>query len=161
MEKRLSVRVLAVLLFTLAGIVHAQSTVFTGTCDISQVSYTTTNSVSKTIVSTTFTDVPNTVVNFVVNVGGCAKIDFSTSIVSDSQGPLIFRVLFDTSTGVVIVPGEIRLNPTSEGSLFSASFILPIEDGLGAGNHNVRIQWRSSQPSTVLSSKTSVITYHD
>ena len=100
MEKRLSVRVLAVLLFTLAGIVHAQSTVFTGTCDISQVSYTTTNSVSKTIVSTTFTDVPNTVVNFVVNVGGCAKIDFSTSIVSDSQGPLIFRVLFDTSTGI-------------------------------------------------------------
>jgi hypothetical protein len=161
MEKRLSVRVFVVLLFTLAGVVHAQDPVYTGTCDISQISYTTTNAVSKTVVSTRFTDVPNTVVNFIVNVGGCAKIDFSTSIVSDSQEPLIFRVLFDTSTGVVIVPGEIRFSPTSEGSLFSASFILPLEDGLGAGNHNVRIEWRSPQPSTVLSSKTSVITYHN
>jgi hypothetical protein len=67
MEKRLSVPLIAVFLSTIVGIVHAQSTVFTGTCDISQISYTSTNSVSKTVVSTTFTDVPNTVVNFIVN----------------------------------------------------------------------------------------------
>ena len=153
------------LLFILAlaheGIVRAQSPVFTGTCDINQISYTATDSSSDTAVSRTFSDVPHTISNFVVNVGGCARIDFSASIASESQEPLIFRVLLDQNTGVEIVPGEIRFDPASGDRHFSASFILPLEDGLGAGGHNVRIQWRSPEPRTVRISQTSVVTYHN
>jgi hypothetical protein len=92
---------------------------------------------------------------------GCLKIDFSSSIASKSEGPLILRVLFDQNPKVVIVPGEIQLNVTSEGNDFNASFILPLEDGLGPGNHNVRIQWRSQQPRSVVTSQTSVVTQHN
>jgi len=161
MKRRLSVHMLVVLVFTLAGSVCAQTTVFTGTCDVNQISYTATDSVSETIVSTTFTGVPNTAFFFNVTDGLCAKIDFSASIASGSQSRLTLRLLFDENPEVVILPGEIQLNPTSEGRNFSASFILPLEDGLAAGNHNVRIQWRSQHPTTVMSSNTRVVTYHN
>jgi hypothetical protein len=135
--------------------------VYTGTCDVSQISYTATNAVSTTVLSTTFTYVPNTVVNFTVGVGECLKIEFSTSIVSPPKQPLIFRALFDTSASVVVVPGQIRLNPASQDSHFTASFILPLEDGLGPGGHNVKIQWQSPQSGAVVASGTSVIVHHN
>jgi len=150
-----------VLALTLGDVVSAQSPVFTGNCDVTRISYTATDSASNAVVSTTFSDVPNTVSNFIVDVGGCARIDFSASIASESQKPLIFRVLFDQNAAVVIVPAEIRFDPASEDHHFSASFILPLDDGLGAGYHNVRIQWRSSEPRAVRISKTSVVTTHN
>jgi len=161
MKTYLGVCVLVASMFVLADAARAQTTVFTGTCDITQISYTTTDSVSNTVVSTTFTDVPNTVLYFDVNIGECAKIDLSMTIASDSHGPLFLRLLFDENPNLAIVPSQIELNPTSKASYFSASFILPLENRLGPGNHNVRIQWRSPQPSRVLSGKTSVVTYHN
>jgi len=149
------------LVLALAGIARGQSPVFVGTCNISQISYTATDSVSSTFVPKTFTDIPNTLLFVPVNVGECLKIEFSISIASESEGPLILRVLFDENPDVIIVPGEIRLKPTSEHKHFTVSFILPLEDGLGPGNHNVRIQWRSPEPSRVVSSKTSVVVHHN
>jgi hypothetical protein len=161
MTKHISLCALAVLVLTLASILHAQ-TVYTGTCDVSQISYTATDFVSESVVSTIFTDMPNSVFFFnVTNGGGCAKIDFSASIATKSASRLIFRILFDQDPKVVIVPAEISLPPQAEGGNVTASFILPLEDGLGAGNHNVRIQWRTPQPTTALSSNTRVVAYHN
>lgn len=161
MKKQLGVGLLAVLGFSLTGVVRAQAPVYTGTCNVSQISYVATDAVSGSVVTKAFTDVPNTALNFTVTVGGCLKIDVATTIASESQRPLTLQVLFDGNPGVVIVPGTVEVTPALGGRKFKASFILPVEDGLGAGSHNVTLQWKSAAKDIVLSSKTSVVVYHD
>jgi hypothetical protein len=161
MKKPLSVGLLTVLAFSFAGVVQAQAPVYTGTCDLSQISYVATDAVSGSVVKKTFTDVPNAAVTFTVNVGGCAKIDVATTIASDSQRPLTLQILFDGNPSLVIVPGTIEVTPALGGRKIKASFILPVEDGLGAGSHNVTLQWKSASKDIVLSSKTSVVVYHN
>lgn len=161
MKKHLRVGLVAVMAFSLAGIARAQAPVYTGTCDVSQISYVATDAVSGSIVTKAFTDVPNTALSFTVNVGGCLKIDVASTIASESQRPLTLQVLFDGNPSVIIVPGAVDFTPALGGRKFKASFILPVEDGLGAGTHNVVVQWKSAAKDIVLSSKTSVVVYHN
>jgi|SRR5580692_368243 hypothetical protein len=161
MRMRVIVPTLLVFLSTLVGLGHAENPAFTGTCDISQISYIATGAATRTVVSNTFTDLPGTVLFFNVTNGGCLKIELSTSLVSQEQGPLLLRVVFDQNPKVIIVPGEIRVHASSKHSYLGVTFILPLQDGLEAGNHNVRVQWRSPQARAVVSSKTVVVIHHN
>ena|SRR5437763_5641382 len=115
----------------------------------------------QSLVPQTFVDVPDMAVVFYVALGEAVKVDFSASISSPSRGPLLIRLLFDDNPSLTIEPSKIRINPNSTATRYTATFLLPIENGLGPGNHIVKIQWRSPQPLQVTSSGRVLVVEHN
>jgi hypothetical protein len=82
-------------------------------------------------------------VGFEVAEGQAIKVDFSASLSTQSEYPLQIRMLFDENPSLLIAPARITILPKEKLTHYSATFLLPVENGLGPGGHNVRIQWQS------------------
>lgn len=147
--------------FAYAGPALAQSAVFRGTFDANKISYAAANDPVKAVVAQTFSDVPDMVIFFDVASGQAVRVDFSASIASLSGRPLLLRMLFDEDPNVIIEPVEIRFDPGPALTHVSATFLLPLENGLAPGNHNVRIQWRSTQINRVVASHRTLVVEHN
>ena len=135
--------------------------VTTGTCSITKMSYVTSRDTASTSTSSTaFTALPDMHVYFDVAEGQCVKIEFSMVLSSQTPQFLDVRVLFDAITEPV-APASIRVAaiPFSQYQVFT--FLVPIESGLGPGNHNVQIEVKSSAGGPISTSKRKLTVLHN
>jgi hypothetical protein len=128
----------------------AQSTVLTGTFDANRISYVAADESAKLPVAQGYADVPDTVLFFDVVEGQAVEVDFSASIAAQSEDPLLLRMVLDQNPSKIVAPAGITIRPKTKLPYFSATFLFPVDNGLGPGNHNVRIQWRSRDGSHVV-----------
>jgi hypothetical protein len=139
----------------------AQSAALTGSFDANRISYVAADETAKSLVTRAYADVPDMVVFFEVAQGQAVKVDFSASIAAQSGDPLSLRMVFDENPSLLIAPAKVTIRPTAELMHYSAAFLLPVENGLGPGGHNVRIQWRSSDGSRVVSTHRTLVVQHN
>ena len=121
----------------------AQSTVFTGTFDANRISYVGAEESAKSPVTQDYADVPDMVLFFDVVEGQAVEVDFSASIAAQTEDPLLLRMVLDQNPLLIVAPARITIRPKLKLTYFSATFLFPLDNGLGPGNHNVRIQWRT------------------
>ena len=88
----------------------AQTTV-TGSLDASKISYVAADATLKSFVGQAYADVPDMVVYFDVAEGQAVKVDFSASIASQSEDPLLLRMVFDENPSLLIAPSKITIRP--------------------------------------------------
>jgi hypothetical protein len=138
----------------------AQTTV-TGSFDASKISYVAADATLKSFVGQAYADVPDMVVYFDVAEGQAVKVDFSASIASQAEDPLLLRMVFDENPSLLIAPSKITIRPKDRLNHYSVTFLLPLENGLGPGGHNVRIQWRSSDGESVVSAHRTLVVQHN
>jgi hypothetical protein len=138
----------------------AQTTV-TGSFDTNRISYAAGDETVKSLVAQAYTDVPDMLVWFEVAEGQAVKVDFSASISAQSEDPLLVRMVFDENPSLLIVPAKITIRPKEKLTHYTATFLLPVENGLGPGGHNVRIQWRSSDGRSVVSAHRTLVVQHN
>jgi hypothetical protein len=139
----------------------AQSTALTGTFDANKISYVAADDAAKSLVTQSYSDVPDMLVWFEVIQGQAVKVDFSAAIAGQNENALTLRMVFDENPGLVIEPAKVTLRPTSKLDLFCATFLLPLENGLGPGGHNVRIHWRAQSTSQVVSTHRTLVVQHN
>lgn len=128
--------------------------VTSGTCNVTKMSYVTSRDSAETSISSTFVDLPDMVLFFDVAEGQCVKIEFSTLFGPETVGNIEIRAQFDQipEASTVTVPDQVQITAAPVGyHIFT--FIVPIESGLGPGNHNVRIQIRGSDTGSVVATK--------
>lgn len=139
----------------------AQSTAVTGTFDANKISYVAADDVVKSLVTQGYSDVPDMLVWFDVTQGEAVKVDFSAAIAGQDENPLTLRMVFDENPSLLIEPAKVTLQPTTNSKLFSATFILPLENGLGPGGYNVRMQWRAQNSRQVVSTHRTLVVQHN
>lgn len=139
----------------------AQSPAVTGTFDADKISYTAADEAAKSLVTQGYADVPNMVVWFEVTQGQAVKVDFSAAIAAQDGNPLTLRMVFDENPSLLIEPAKVTLIPTTKSKFVSLTFLLPVENGLGPGGHNVRIQWRAQNMSQVVSTHRTLVVQHN
>jgi hypothetical protein len=88
-------------------------------------------------------------------------VDFSASIAAQSEDPLLLRMVFDENPSLLIAPTKITIRPKEKLMHYTATFLLPGENGLGPRGHNVRIQWRSSDGRSVVSAHRTLAVQHN
>ena len=128
----------------------AQSAVLTGTFSVNRISYVAADESAKSPVTPAYADVPDMVLVFDVVEGQAVEVDFSASIAAQSEDPLLLRMVLDQNPLLIVAPARITIRPKTKLTYFSATFLFPVDNGLGPGNHNVRIQWRSPDWSHVV-----------
>jgi len=138
----------------------AQTTV-TGSFDANRISYVAADATVKSFVGQAYADVPDMVVYFEVTEGQAVKVDFSASIAAQSEDPLLVRMVFDENHSLLIAPTKITIRPKDKLTHYTVTFLLPLENGLGPGGHNVRIQWRSSDGESVVSAHRTLVVQHN
>jgi hypothetical protein len=138
----------------------AQSTAVTGTFDANKISYVAADDAAKSVVTQSYADVPDMLVWFEVTQGQAVKVDFSAAMAGQGNA-LTLRMVFDENPGLLIEPAKVTLQPTGKLELFSATFLLPLENGLEPGGHNVRIQWRTQNTSQVVSTHRTLVVQHN
>jgi hypothetical protein len=121
----------------------AQSTVFTGTFVANRISYVAADESAKSPVTQDYADVPDMVLFFDVVEGQAVEVNFSASIAAQTEDPLLLRMVLDQNPLLIVAPARITIRPKLKRTYFSATFLFPLDNGLGPGNHNVRIQWRT------------------
>jgi hypothetical protein len=152
--------VTAMLALVMGGNGLAQSTV-TGSFDANRISYAAGDETVKSFVAQEYTDVPDMLVGFDVFEGQAVKVDFSASLSAQSDNPLLIRMVFDENPSLLIAPTKIALRPKEKLTHYTATFLLPRENGLGPGGHNVRIQWRSRDGRSVVSAHRTLVVQHN
>lgn len=158
LKVQLAVSIIGVVIGTNA---LAQSTAVTGTFDANKLSYVAAHDAAKSLVTQSYADVPDMLVWFDVTQGQAVKVDFSAAIAGQDENALTLRMVFDENPGLLMEPAKVTFHPTSKLDLFSATFLLPLENGLGPGGHNVRIQWRAQSTSQVVSTHRTLIVQHN
>jgi hypothetical protein len=138
----------------------AQSAV-TGSFDATRISYAAGDGIVKSFVAQAYTDVPDMLVWFEVAEGQAVKVDFSASLSTQSEDPLQIRMVFDENPSLLIAPARITILPKEKLTHYSATFLLPVENGLGPGGHNVRIQWRSQIGRSLVSAHRTLVVQHN
>ena len=138
----------------------AQTTV-TGSFDANRISYVAADGTVKSFVGQAYADVPDMVVYFEVTENQAVKVDFSASIAAQSEDPLLVRMVFDENPSLLIAPTKITIRPKDKLTHYTVTFLLPLENGLGPGGHNVRIQWRSSDGESVVSAHRTLVVQHN
>ena len=162
MNSKLRMRLAGLIVAVLIGSnALAQSTAVTGTFDANKISYIAADEAAKSLVTQNYADVPDMLVGFEVTQGQAVKVDFSAAIAGQDENPLTLRMVFDENPSLLIEPAKVTLRPTTKSTLFSATFLLPLENGLGPGGHQVRIQWRAQNTSQVVSTHRLLVVQHN
>ena len=154
-------KLLLVLTLAFSGSATAQSSTSTRTCDFSQVSYSATDGVTKPAVSNAFSDVPNAAVSFSALNGGCLLIEFSASLTARAAGSFFVRPIIDQDSSITTVPSMISVSASADPRQVRLMFVLPVEQGITAGNHSVKIQIKASRLNALNASGIIVAVHHN
>ena len=143
----------------------AQAQVYTGSCYLPSVTYTASPGAVISEVSTSYSEVPDMVEGFDVSIGECVTIEFSLEVSGPVVKDLFIRAVFDENTDLVMLPQQVRLQAVpdtgSRGVYYQVQFILAVENGLGPGGHNVKIQWKGASGGKVFSRKRTLVVHHN
>jgi len=161
MNSKLRIQLVTIMVALVIGSNSWAQTTVTGSFDANRISYVAADATVKSLVAQTYTDVPDMVVYFEVAGGQAVKVDFSASIAAQSEDPLLLRMVFDENPSLLIAPTKITIRPKEKLMHYTATFLLPLENGLGPGGHNVRIQWRSSDGRSVVSAHRTLAVQHN
>jgi hypothetical protein len=161
MNSKLRMQLVAIMVALVIGSNAWAQTTVTGSFDANKISYVAADATVKSFVGQTYADVPDMVVYFEVTEGQAVKVDFSASIAAQSEGPLLLTMVFDENPSLLIAPTTITIRPKDKLAHYTVTFLLPLENGLGPGGHNVRIQWRSSDGESVVSAHRTLVVQHN
>jgi hypothetical protein len=153
--------VTAIVALAMGNNASAQSIVFTGSFDANRISYVAADEPTKSLVTKAYTDVPDMVVFFEVAQGQAVEVNFSASVAAQSENPVLLRMVFDENPSLIIMPATITIRPKTKLTHYSSTFLLPLENGLGPGGHNVRIQWRTPDGGSVVSAHSTLVVRHN
>jgi len=112
----------------------------TGSCLLTGMKYSVSTDLQKTG-SRAFRDVTGTSVSFTQSQAGCVEVDFSAEAAATPNELLVTQAVLDGST--ICLPADNILasdSPSSDLSSHAMNYICP---GVTAGNHAIKVQFRS------------------
>jgi hypothetical protein len=131
--------------------------VTTGTCTSGAIAYSVATDFQTTR-SGTYRDVPGTSVSFMQGASGCAEVSFSGEAATTPGELMLVRVFLDNNM-LCMPAGNIFASdsPSSDLADRAMNYLCPT---VGAGNHTVRVQWRSRFGGKVaLDFRTTIVRY--
>jgi len=129
----------------------------TGSCVLTGMKYSVSTDLQKSG-SRAFRDVTGTSVSFTQSQAGCVEVDFSAEAATTPNELLVTEVVLDGSTACLPADNILASDsPSSDLSSHAMNYICP---GVTAGNHAIKVQFRSRFGGQVaLDYRTTIVRY--
>ena len=129
----------------------------TGSCLLTGMKYSVSTDLQKTA-SRAYRDVTGTSVSFTQSQAGCVEVDFSAEAAATPNELLVSQVVLDGSTACLPADSIFASDsPSSDLSAHAMNYICP---GVTAGNHAIKVQFRSRFGGQVaLDYRTTIVRY--